>query len=413
MIDLQFEEAVLGAFILEAKNCRNEIETCRTEWFYHLDHQKIFSAIKELSLQEGTKIDALTIWHKCKPDIDAYFITQLTNRVSNALHIEYHMRVLQQLYVGREFQKACRSYAETSPEDPFAAMADIKSKIEALSITPGDNTRSLEQIHTQRVEDLERRRQSDVKIIGHPTGFNKFDHFIGGFVPGEFIVIAGRPSMGKTAFAVNLAMSHCRYNGRVLMFSIEMPAEQISDRVSAAGTGIDGLRIRAAELDDYDMQKIATLDLPKHFYINDNVRLDIDSMAAIIRNYKEKYQITAVFIDYLQLIKSVDKRNREQEIAYISRRCKQIAKEYGVCVVALAQLNREADRIIPTMAHLRESGAIEQDADTVLFPYRPDKDNRNRGETENAQLIIEKCRNGKTGILEMWFHSPTIQYKWQ
>lgn len=411
MIDLSIEKAIIGAFILEPNNCVEAIEVCRAEWFSDHRHQQIFEAIQDIQATDGGAVDLITVVKWC-PDIEPYFIAQLTSSVSSSVNVLFHTRLLQQFHALRVFKAECLKQANSENTDPFAAIAQMRTTIESIDLTPGDNTRKLSDIYTEQVEELTRRSKSENKIIGKRSGFPVLDQYIGGLVPGEVVVIAGRPSMGKTAFAVNLMLKHCAQGGNVLMFSIEMPSEQIAHRAIAAATGINGMDIRQANLTDYDLEKISRFPLPDNFHINDNIRIDIDAIAGIIRKHKVKYGTTAVVIDYMQLIRGESKRNREQEIAYISRRCKQIAKEFDVCVLPLAQLNREADKVEPSLSHLRESGAIEQDADTVLFPYRPHKDDPAKPDNEKAFLIIAKCRNGKTGHLEINFHSPTVQYTW-
>jgi replicative DNA helicase len=243
------------------------------------------------------------------------------------------------------------------------------------------------------------------------------DKYIGGFVPGENVVVAGRPGMGKTAFAVSIGIAHAKLGGRVIMFSMEMSKEQLADRILSSLGRVDNLKVRNADVNEFELENIARelLLIDYKFQIEDSTMLDISQIKTRIKTMKIKP--TLVIIDYMQLVKSTGGKNREQEIANISRQCKLIAKECGCTVMPLSQLNRgtEEGNSRPKLANLRESGAIEQDADTVLFPYRPDyyeaqKNGGNPPELENAELIISKCRNGMTGTLQCNFMGKTVEY---
>jgi replicative DNA helicase len=282
-----------------------------------------------------------------------------------------------------------------------------------LEITQEHKVSTIKDLVSKRADELEVRRFQEYKTVGERSGYVKLDNKTGGLVPGDLIILAARPGMGKTAFAVGLGIVHCKVGGRVLMFSIEMPENQIADRVISSESNLNNFKIRNAELDDYDMSKIHSLDLPDNFFINDNSRLTVEKICASIRQMKIKHNLTAVIVDYLQLVKSENKNNREQEVAFISGELKRIAKECQLTVIALAQLSRKVEERPdkrPMLSDLRESGSIEQDADIVLFPFRPQYYEKIQDEIEPAEVIIAKCRNGMTVFIDAQFIGKLTKY---
>lgn len=417
-IDLNIESAVLSAFMLEGSKCSDAIANVRSIWFSTTENRLICDAIKQL-YNENTIIDLLTVSNLLSGTVTPFYIATVGNAVAGASNVNFHIRILQQLWVKRELGNI-GEWLKTENDDPFETISEIKERLASLELTQDYKIKSVSDVVWQQAESLDKRRKAEIKIVGKRSGCISLDRLTGGLVSGELIICAGRPGMGKTAFAVSLAVAHCRLGGAALMFSIEMPETQIADRVISSETGIDNMKIRTANLDDYEMSRISEMDLPNTFYINDNSRLNIDSMGAVVKSIKAEKGLSLVIIDYMQLIKSDSKgRNREQEVAYISNTCKRIAKESEVCVMALAQLSRDVEKRggakIPQLSDLRESGSIEQDADVVLFPFRPDyyllsDDNHTPREIEEAKLIIAKCRNGMTGNIDMKFRPSTTQY---
>jgi len=407
------EKYVLGAVILVPKDENyTALEQCNSNWFATL--KPLFLAILDLR-REFMPVDLITLSGKLKGIMTPYEIASITESVSSDVNINFHIRLLQQEYVKKELNKVCATIHLNPNDEPFEDIKALKKAISELELTQEHKLSNLKILAENRIEDLETRRNQTIKTVGKASGFAKLDRYIGGLVPGELIICAGRPGMGKTAFAVNLGLAHCKQGGRVLMFSIEMPENQITDRVLAGETGLDNYHIRNAELSDWDMKNLKNIDLPEGFYINDDSRLTIDKIGAVVKSLRIKYNISFVIMDYLQLITAELRRNREQEVAYISGECKRIAKESGVCVMALAQLSRKVEERgskIPMLADLRESGSIEQDADIVLFPFRPQYYDKEQAEIEPAELHIAKCRNGQTGFLNMEFKGKTTQYLW-
>ena len=301
--------------------------------------------------------------------------------------------------------------------DIMDTIAGTQKMLDELQMLEDGKATDLIHLLGERFDNLEKRSKAEIKIIGHPTGYNTLDKYIGGFVPGENVVVAGRPGMGKTAFAVSIGIAHAKRGGKVVMFSMEMSKEQLADRILSSLGNVDNLKVRNADVNEIELEWIAKglLELDIDFTIEDSTTLNIDQIKMRLKTMKNKP--TLVIIDYMQLIKATGGKNREQEIAYISRQCKLIAKECNCTVMPLSQLNRgtEEGNSRPKLSNLRESGAIEQDADTVLFPYRPEyyEAQKNGGNTppiEDAELIIGKCRNGMTGTLKCQFRGNTVEY---
>lgn len=413
--DLVIEKAVLGSFILEPDMCGEAIDNTRSVWFSDTTHQNIFTAIKSLRM-ENVAINLLSVNNTLKGKVKTYELALIADSVASSVNVNFQIRVLQQLWTGRQLNHITNTISARAGEDPFELIKELKTQIQEIELTQEWKLQSLHDIHQQRITELDIKRNSDVKIIGKQSGCPTLDKFIGGFVAGELIVLASRPGMGKTSLAVNLGMEHCKFGGSVMMFSIEMPESQITDRAISAESQISNSKIRNADLDDYDMNRIRQCALPSTFCINDNSRLKIDHITTIVKSMKAKYNLSLVIIDYMQLIRSESKnKNREQEVAYISSECKRMAKDSDVCVLALAQLSREVEKRgdkIPQLSDLRESGSIEQDADVVLFPHRPQYYQPTQDEVEEAELHIAKCRNGQTGRIMMKFQGKTTQYIW-
>lgn len=416
---IEIEKAVLGTIMITThqKSIKEQfiidsIDDINSEWFNDKTNRIIFQAIQSLK-RENAPIDLVSVRQKTTGIVDPYYLVMLTNQVTTIYNIQYQIRLLQQEYVKTELNKLCRHIAESPSVDPFEDIKTIKEGLTGLEITQEHKISNLRELVSERSNELDLKRHQEFKTVGLRSGFANLDSKIGGLVPGELIILAARPGMGKTSFAVNLAIEHCKQGGKGLIFSIEMPETQIADRVISSETQLNNSKIRNANLDDYDMNRIKSIDLPDTLLINDNSRLNIDQISNVIRKNKIKHNLTFVVIDYLQLIRSESKGNREQEVAYISSECKRIAKECQVCVMALAQLSRKVEERgdkIPLLSDLRESGSIEQDADVVLFPFRPQYYMKEQEEIEPAELHIAKCRNGQTGYIDMRFKGSTTQY---
>jgi replicative DNA helicase len=389
----------------------------RPEWFEHPDHVLICMTLQRMS-RENKHIEMTSVAQECK-EVKAGYIAEIYNAYSGQ-EVSYYWAIVRQDWTKRRGKQV---FAELSNQftdgDPFKVLKQAQNVIDEMQLTESGQSRNLQDLMKERVSSLDKRRKQEIKTVGHPTGFQGLDKYIGGFVAGEMIVVAGRPGMGKTAFAYCIGTKHCEQGGRVVMFSLEMSPEQIGDRGLAVLGQVDNMRIRRADISDHEFERIQSNvnNYAVDFEVDTTTGITIDQIRARVKCMRIKP--TLLIIDYMQLVTTQNSKVREQQISYISRQCKLIAKDCGCTVMALSQLNREAEKRAdnkPSLADLRESGAIEQDADTVLFPYRPQYYLKNASELpdleEDCELIISKCRNGMTGKLKLYFRSQTVEYLW-
>jgi replicative DNA helicase len=407
------EQQILGTW-LQGKQL-DLTATVRSEWFTVPKYRTLCLTIQAMYLN-NEHIDNVAVVMKHRDmamdiaGLNNYYTGESITRLVAMLHQEFI----------RKTMIDCMANQVKFMQDGGDIMESISSTqkmIDEIQLTESGQAIDLITLLGDRFDNLEKRSKAEIKTIGLPTGFTRLDKYIGGFVPGENVVVAGRPGMGKTAFAVSIGIAHAKLGGRVIMFSMEMSKEQLADRILSSLGRVDNLKVRNADVNEFELENIARelLLIDYKFQIEDSTMLDIAQIKTRIKTMKIKP--TLVIIDYMQLVKSTGGKNREQEIANISRQCKLIAKECGCTVMPLSQLNRgtEEGNSRPKLANLRESGAIEQDADTVLFPYRPDyyeaqKNGGNPPELEDAELIISKCRNGMTGTLQCNFMGKTVEY---
>ena len=417
----ELEESVLGAIMLEKGAFDIAIEILKPECFYVDAHQRIFRCFQSLA-QKSEPIDILTVVEelKSKEELEMvggpYAITKLTNMVVSSANIDAHARIILQKFIQRELIRISGeiigdAYEDTT--DVFDLLDESESKM--FNITNNYLKKNFDEIGTvlvktiQRIDDL-RNKQED--ISGVPTGFPKLDKLTYGWQPTDLIILAARPSVGKTAFALNLARSAALHPTKptgVAFFSLEMSAGQLVQRILSAESGIMLEKINRGKLEDYEMEQLYSKGIKKlsnaPIFIDDTAALNIFEFRAKARRLVNKHKVGLIIIDYLQLMSGSGERNsnREQEISRISRDLKGLAKELSVPIIALSQLSRAVESRkeskMPQLSDLRESGAIEQDADLVMFLYRPEyyeintneMGESNRGETH---VRIAKHRNG-------------------
>jgi replicative DNA helicase len=424
----ELEEAVLGAIMLEKSAFDNVVEILKPECFYVDAHQKIFKSFQSLA-QKSLPIDILTVVEelKTKEELDIvggpYAITKLTNSVVSTANIEAHARIILQKFIQRELIRISGEIIGDAYEDStdvFDLLDDSESKM--FNITNNYLKKNFDDIDTvlaktiTRIEDL-RNKQED--ISGVPTGFPSLDRVTYGWQPTDLIILAARPSVGKTAFALNLARSAALHPTKpvgVGFFSLEMSSSQLVQRILSAESGIMLEKISRGKLEDHEMQQLYTKGINRlaqaPIYIDDTAALNIFEFRAKARRLVNKHNVGMIIIDYLQLMSGSGDRqsNREQEISRISRDLKGLAKELQVPIIALSQLSRAVETRkeskMPQLSDLRESGAIEQDADMVMFLYRPEyyeinqneHGESNRGETH---VRIAKHRNGSLETIKL------------
>ncbi len=420
------EEAVLGAILLEKKAFDAVGEMLKPECFYVDAHQRIFRSMQSLA-QKNQPIDILTVAEELrfKEDLEAvggsYYITRLTNAVVSASHIEAHARIILQKFIQRELIRVSGEIIGDAYEDStdvFELLDSAEGKLfEITNSNLKKNFQTIDSILVQSIQRIEDLRNKNEDLTGVPSGFPSLDRVTYGWQNTDLIILAARPAVGKTAFALNLARNAAMHPSKptpVAVFSLEMSAPQLVQRILAAESEIHMEKINRGNLADHEMKQLYAKGIQKlaqaPLFIDDTPALNIFELRAKCRRLKNKHKIGMIIIDYLQLMSGTgDNRNsnREQEISNISRNLKALAKELGVPIIALSQLSRAVETRgaakdgtkIPQLSDLRESGAIEQDADLVMFLYRPEYYEVNmdeNGESNRGETVVKiaKHRNG-------------------
>ncbi len=426
---LELEEAVLGACMLEKDTFAQVLEVIQSAECFYLDaHQKIYAAMRRL-FDKGTPVDLLTITDELRKTNEleivggAYALTRLTMSVMSSAHVEAHARIVMEKFIQRELIRISGSVISDAYEDSTDVF-DLLDKAETglYEITDKHlrkNFKSLQDVLVQTMNEIDEARKKTDDLTGVPSGFKGLDQLTSGWQKTDLIILAARPSVGKTAFCLNLALNAAMNPGKefpVAFFSLEMGAGQIVKRLLSAVTDIRLEAITRGKMAEHEFiqmsQRMAKLAQAKIF-IDDQAALNIFELRAKCRRLKQKHDIKMIIIDYLQLMTGGDNGgNREQEISKISRDLKALAKELDVPVIALSQLSRAVETRkeskVPQLSDLRESGAIEQDADMVMFLYRPEYHGINNdamGETIEGEthIHIAKHRNGSLGVEKVRF----------
>ncbi len=434
---IDLEEAVLGAMLLESAAVNAAIDILKPESFYKEAHKRIFSVIIDL-FQRSEPIDLLTVTHGLRQsgDLDLvggpYYVAQLTTRIASTANIEQHARIVAQKYIQRELIRVSGSIMKDAFEDTTDVF-DLLDRAESqlFEVAEGNIRKSYDTMGSlvhEAVRGIDAARDNKDGVSGVPSGFTDLDRVTGGWQRSDMVVLAARPGMGKTAFVLSMARNMAvDHKVPVAVFSLEMAGVQLVNRLIASETGISSEKLRKGTLGDAEYQmlhqrigKLAEAPL----FIDDTPAISIFELRAKCRRLKAQHGIDMVIIDYLQLMTAGgdNRGNREQEISQISRSIKSIAKELNVPIIALSQLSRSVetrggDRR-PILSDLRESGAIEQDADIVCFIYRAEyygftdvkdhpqgKDPRGLGE-----LIIAKHRNGALETIDLRFNGALARF---
>src|SRR6478735_7899472 len=392
------EEAVLGAIMLEKGAFDAVIEILKPECFYVDAHQRIFHAMQTLS-GKSQPIDMLTVVEQLRMEEELdivggpYYITKLTNAVTSSAHIEAHSRIILQKFIQRELIRISGEIISDAYEDStdvFDLLDQAESKIyEVTSNHLKNNYESIDSVLVKTIQRIEDLRHRNEDITGVPSGFPSLDRVTYGWQSTDLIILAARPAVGKTAFALNLARNAALHASKPTpgaFFSLEMSAGPLVQRILAAESEIWLEKIARGKLEEHEMKQLYARGIQRlsqaPLFIDDTPALNIFELRAKCRRLKNANNIGMIIIDYLQLMSgSGDNRNsnREQEISTISRSLKGLAKELQIPIIALSQLSREVEKRgakdgtkMPQLSDLRESGAIEQDADMVMFLYRPE-----------------------------------------
>lgn len=431
---LEVEEAVISTLLNNSDASIEVMPILRdSDIFYNLKLKNIFKAIQDLYLN-NQKIDLITVVEKLKAlklDVPTHEIVLVTNKVVSSSHIEYHCRLLLQFFIKRSIIKKSQENISLAMDDACDSLdllnADAKSNDDINeAVFSGRKSKSYAESLMDNLKRVELLSNDDSNhFTGVPTGFKVVDDFTGGWQPSDLIIIAARPGMGKTALVLKTAVECGKRNIPCAFFSLEMSSNQLSARTIAINSNyhLSQLIRKGFEKPEYFDRLISKIDKMKDFplYIEDTPSMDIRDIVSRARLLKRKHDIKILIVDYIQLI--VDKtkaNNREQEIASITRNLKLIAKELNIPVIALSQLNRSVETRTdkrPKLSDLRESGAIEQDADIVTFLYRdhyyyPDKelDDWLLIKGANAEFSFAKYREGSLETIGLHFDGNKVKY---
>jgi replicative DNA helicase len=425
------EASLLGAILIDADALVKIADTIASTDFYDQRHSRIYEAVTQL-YERRSPIDVLTLADQLKANgnLDlvggASYLTELTNFVPTAAHVEQYAEIVAQkalrrklihasqqiVNLGYDESKALRELVEEAESELFqVSQKHIKQTIV-----------SIENILAESFERLDDLHKDKNKIRGVPTGFRDMDGVLAGLQRSDLFILAARPSMGKTAFALNLAHNVATLAKQpVLVFSLEMSKEQLVDRLLSMESGVDAWALRTGNLTDNDFERIghamgALSEAP--IYIDDTPGITISDLRTKARREAHKNQLGLIIVDYLQLMSGGSKfggsDNRVQEISEISRGLKAIARELNVPLIALSQLSRSVENRnpqIPQLADLRESGSIEQDADVVAFIYREEYYNPETERKSITDILIKKHRNGPTGGVELFFDKEKQRFR--
>lgn len=427
---IEAEQAVLGSLMLSPRAWELVADRVAANDFYRDDHRKIFAAIRELS-EEGKPVDAITVaeWFERHNELERVeggaYLTYLANGVASAANVVAYADIVRERSVLRLLAEAGTEIAGNAYRTEGRTAEGLLEQAEKQIFSIADqsarrrsNFISIQDALKDAFAKLEELHGNEGEITGLATGFNDLDRKTAGLQPGDLIIVAGRPSMGKTTFSVNMAENAAiRHKVPVVIFSMEMSALQLVMRMFSSLGQINQTRIRTGKLEDLDWPNLTsamTMLQGTNIFIDETPGLSPSEMRARARRLKREHDIGLVVVDYLQLMQVPDsKENRATEISEISRSLKALAKELHVPVIALSQLNRSLEQRPnkrPVMADLRESGAIEQDADLILFIYRDEVYNDDSASKGKAEIIVGKHRNGSTGTIELAFQGEFLRF---
>ncbi len=421
---IPLEEVVLGALMIDRDAMSDVINILSADSFYLSAHQAIFEAMRML-YENSHPVDILSVKNQLSKNDKleeiggVVYLTDLTNKVGSAANIEYHSRIIAQKHIQRELISTStktinKAFDET--KDVFELLDEAEQGL--FDITQNNLTKSyskLKDLAVKAKQELEELSKKEVDVTGIHSGFTELDRITNGWQRSDLLILAARPSMGKTAFSLNLALNAAKLGHSVAFFSLEMSSMQLAHRLISMQAEVDSQKLKNAQLNDEEWRRLnETVEYLNeiNIFIDDTQALPIFELRAKARRLVMQQDIDLILIDYLQLMTAGSdnkSNNRQEEISKISRSLKSLAKELNIPVIALSQLSRAVEQRggdkRPMLSDLRESGAIEQDADMVMFLYRPDyyglaEDPIDKNLTE---IIIEKHRNGKTGTVGLEF----------
>ena len=429
---LEVEEAVLGAMLIEPSSVDMALEELSSSCFYDPRHRMIYEAMSEL-VNGHTPVDIVTVSSKLreKGNLEAVggpvALAGMSDKVGAAAHIEYYVKILKQKSIQRDLITASYEILKDSYDDSVTVdqlIDDAQTKVyNAIQNNLRKDVQEVGSIINDALKEVEK-NQNTTGMSGVPSGFPSLDRITMGWQASDLIILAARPSVGKTAFALNLARNAAvDHHMPVAFFSLEMSATQLAKRLAISETGLSADKIKGAiRLEPYEWEQLEykIKDLAKApLYIDDTPGLPLMEFRTKAKNLVKNKGVRLIVVDYLQLMQGPAELRgmREQEVASISRTLKATAKELNVPIIALSQLSRQAVQRTggagkPQLSDLRESGSIEQDADMVIFIHRPDYVglSENPEDKEKTQIIIAKHRNGETRDIDMVFKSERVKF---
>ena len=417
--DTEAEQAVIGSMLTDKDAIISAIEVLKEEDFYREDNKTIYSAILNL-YNRAEPVDIITVkaelgsMGKLEAVGGLEYLAELPEKVPTTSNVEKYIKIVEEKSLLRNLLKTANEviklgYDETQEVDFLMDQAE-KKIFDCIQSRNQKGYFAIKDILVDTFTELEQLYNQKQHITGVPTGFADLDDLTAGFHNTDLILVAARPSMGKSAFALNIASyAATRANKPVAIFSLEMSKEQMVNRILCSEAMVDSNKVRTGKLDEEDWQKLAEASgilSESKIFIDDSPGMSVMEIRAKARKLKLEQDIGLVVIDYLQLVQGTNKRGttREQEIAEISRSLKILAKEIQVPVIALSQLSRAPEQRTdhrPMLSDLRESGSIEQDADIVMFLYRDDYYNKATEKPNIAEVIVAKQRSGSTGTIEL------------
>ncbi|MCI5994904.1 MAG: replicative DNA helicase [Blautia sp.] len=422
---VEAEQSVIGAMIMDREAIMTASEMIESEDFYQHQYGILFESILEL-YNEGKPVDLITLQERLRekdvpPEISSLeFARDLLNAVPTSTNIRYYAQIVQEKSMLRKLIKVNEEIANTcylGKDKVEDIMEDTEKKI--FNLVQKRNTGDfvpIKDVVLNALDKIEMASKNKGSVTGLPTGFVDLDYKTSGMQPSDLVLIAARPSMGKTAFVLNIAQHMAFKNDvTVAIFSLEMSKEQLVNRLFSLESKVDSQSLRTGNLSDEDWAKLiegAGIIGKSHLIIDDTPGISVGELRSKCRKYKLEHNLGIIIIDYLQLMTGSKKSDsRQQEISDISRSLKEVARELNVPVIALSQLSRAVEQRPdhrPMLSDLRESGAIEQDADVVMFIYRDDYYNKDSEKKNIAEIIIAKQRNGPIGTVELvWLPNYT------
>jgi len=430
---IDMEEAVLGAIMLEKEAVITILDILKPESFYREAHQKIFKAVSDLSSREYP-VDLYTVTEelRSRQELESVggpvYLTQLTSKVVSAANVDFHARIVAQKYIQRELIRVSTEIQARSFDDTYDVTDLLDFSENALfQIAEGNIKREVAPINMvikDAIREIEEAGKREDALVGTPSGFTKLDRLTSGWQKAELVIIAARPSMGKTAFALSMARNMAIEHGkRVAIFSCEMSSIQLVNRLIISETDLPGDKIKNGRLTEEEWKQLDTrikklVQAP--IFIDDTPAISIFELRAKCRRLMAQHKLDVVIVDYLQLMSGPENSgSREQEVSTISRSLKSIAKELNIPILALSQLNRSVEMRggtkRPLLSDLRESGAIEQDADMVVFIHRQEKFGiatfEDGSSTKGiAEIILAKNRNGPVDDVRLRFREEKAQF---